>query len=276
MVKDLEGKRVLVVGASGGIGREVGLAATERGAEVVFAARRKDRLEEAVAEAKRGYIAVGDVTEAEDCDRIVADAVGHIGGLDIVVYCAGWAPLARLEQLREADWQKAVEVNLFGAHHVIRAAAPYVGTTGIIALVSSEGVGTAFPGLIGYSSTKAALEHLVRGWLIEKPGLRLTCLRVGQTVPTEFGNGFDPELTMEVMRDWVDHGLAQQEFMATEDLGRALAGLLAVMLPLPGIGLEFALLRSPSGLSTDFELLEQTFQESVAKLADSHDTEGDS
>src|SRR5947207_1533325 len=94
MEASLEGRRVLVVGASAGIGYELGMAASGRGASVVFTARRKDRLESAVAKTTGGYAVTGDVTVPEECERIVADAVGHLGGLDLVVYSAGWAPLA--------------------------------------------------------------------------------------------------------------------------------------------------------------------------------------
>jgi hypothetical protein len=81
---------------------------------------------------------------------------------------------------------------------------------------------------------------------------------------------------MEVMREWVNHGLAQQEFMATEDVGRALIDLLAVMLTLPGIGLELVKLRSPSALSTSAELMEATFEETIAKVAAGQETTGES
>ena len=83
---DLQDARVLVVGASSGIGREVALQAAAAGARVVLAARRADKLAEAAAEAgDRAAVAVCDVRDGDQCDAVVRDAVEQLGGLDIVV-----------------------------------------------------------------------------------------------------------------------------------------------------------------------------------------------
>ena len=71
---DLRGRRVLVIGGSSGVGREVGLLASRAGARVAFAARRRERLESAVAEAGAGAIAMPcDVTAPDDCTRAVGE-----------------------------------------------------------------------------------------------------------------------------------------------------------------------------------------------------------
>ena len=73
---ELDGCRALVVGASSGIGREVGLQLAAGGAKVVFSARRVERLEEAVADAGAGAHAIAcDVRDAEACDRLIAETV---------------------------------------------------------------------------------------------------------------------------------------------------------------------------------------------------------
>src|SRR5215475_7998905 len=83
---DLSGRRVLVIGASSGVGREVGLAASRAGARVAFAARRRDLLERAAAEAGAGALAVCcDVTESDDCARAVHEAASALGGIDAFV-----------------------------------------------------------------------------------------------------------------------------------------------------------------------------------------------
>ena len=94
---DLQGARVLVVGASSGIGREVAVQLGAGGARVVLAARRADRLAEAVADAGADASrVVCDVRDPAQCDAVVRDAVEHLGGLDAVVYATAVDPLVRL------------------------------------------------------------------------------------------------------------------------------------------------------------------------------------
>ena len=92
----LDGYRILVVGASTGIGRAVGIQAAQSGAAVAFAARRTELLEEAVDAAGGSSFAVAcDVRREEQCARAVEEAVERFGGLDAVVYAAGKSPLVR-------------------------------------------------------------------------------------------------------------------------------------------------------------------------------------
>ena len=93
---ELQDARVLVVGASSGIGRAVALQAAAGGARVVLAARRADKLAEAAAEAGDGAsTVVCDVRQPEQCERVVRDAVAQLGGLDVAVYATAVDPLVR-------------------------------------------------------------------------------------------------------------------------------------------------------------------------------------
>src|ERR1700758_2463494 len=93
----LEGKRILVVGASAGIGRTTSVAIAREGAQGALAARRGDRCKEAAAEAGGGAIGLEcDVRDPEACERAVQDAVDAFGGLDAFVYSSAVSPLARL------------------------------------------------------------------------------------------------------------------------------------------------------------------------------------
>jgi len=83
MSNELEGRRVLVVGASVGIGRAIATAAVRQGAEVVFAARRREVLDEAIAEAGGGVAACGDVCAPQGCQAIVDQAVAAVGALTV-------------------------------------------------------------------------------------------------------------------------------------------------------------------------------------------------
>ena len=84
---ELDGRRVLVVGASSGVGRATGLGAAARGARVAFAARREEALSDAVAAAGEGCVALTcDVRQPDECEQVVRQAVDKLGGLDGVVY----------------------------------------------------------------------------------------------------------------------------------------------------------------------------------------------
>jgi NAD(P)-dependent dehydrogenase (short-subunit alcohol dehydrogenase family) len=264
----LEGTRALVVGASAGIGRAVASNLVAAGAAVAFSARRSEALAQAVAEAAggsgvepraaaplgggttrgRGVAVVGDISDPAACERIVVETVAALGGLDLVVFSVGVAPLRRLLETSAEDWRRVFDTNTIGVQQVVRAAVPALGTAGTVVVLSSEAVGRPRAGLVAYASSKAALEESLRGWRAEHPGLRFGCVTVGATVPTEFGNEFDPEVMTSVFEDWTRHGLWQEEFMDTEQVARVVVGTLAAVLANPSVGVEQLTLRSPSAI----------------------------
>src|SRR6185437_2295558 len=91
--RTLAGKRVVVVGASAGIGRAFAVRAGKEGADLLIAARRRDRLEEAAAEAGCGWSVTADVRNAQDCARIADMARDKLGGIDLLFLSVGYAPL---------------------------------------------------------------------------------------------------------------------------------------------------------------------------------------
>src|ERR1700757_1631168 len=82
--RTLAGKRVVVVGASAGIGRAFAVHAGKEGADLLIAARRQDRLEEVVAEAGCGTAIGADVRSAEECERVADAARDRLGGIDLL------------------------------------------------------------------------------------------------------------------------------------------------------------------------------------------------
>jgi NAD(P)-dependent dehydrogenase (short-subunit alcohol dehydrogenase family) len=238
----LEGSRILVVGASSGIGRAFAVKAAKEGANTVLAARRKERLDEAVEEAGAGHVVAGDVTDPLDCERIVSEAASLVGELDILLYTVGYAPLRRLAHTTVDDWRAVLDANLVGAHQVLRAALPKLAPGAIVAVVSSESVGQPRSGLGAYVASKAALEASLGIWRTEHPRVRFSCVVVGGTVPTEF----DMDLLVPSLQDWAVHGLATEDLMATDEVADVLVGLFAAALPYPGIALEHVTLRAAS------------------------------
>ena len=247
----LEGQRVVVVGASAGIGRAFAVHAAREGAQLVAIARRVDRLEELVAEVGGGVPVVADISNENDCRRIAAEARRELGAVDLMLHAAGMAPLKRFADTTVDDWRTVLATNLIGVHQVINAILPMLAPSAIVGVMSSETIGQPRSGLGAYSVSKAALEESLRCWHNEHPNIRFSCIAVGSTVPTEFGNSFDLPLLGDLMADWALHGLAEAEFMDTEEVGEFLVRMYAAALPFPQVNVEHLVLRSPSGLMRD-------------------------
>lgn len=232
----LAGARVLVVGASAGIGRAFATNAIALGARVCVTARRRDRLAELCAGAGGGHPVVGDVSVAADCERVVAEATDHLGGLDLVVYTAGYGMLAPMEQADPDDWRRSYEVNVVGPTMVCRAVLPVLAPDGLISFVSSEAADQIRWGLGAYAASKAALDTAVRYWRHEHPERRFQRVVMGATMPTEFGDGFGADVLDVAFARWTASGVPMT-VMQTDDVGRQMADLMAVVLAHPGVDL---------------------------------------
>ena len=242
----LAGKRVLVVGASAGIGRATAVAAVRDGAKVVLSARRADALAEAVAEAGGGVAVPGDVCLAEGPAELVAAAVAELGEIDLVLYTVGYAQLRRLIDTDADVWQITLGANLVGFNQLVRAALPHMVEGAVVGVLSSETSGAPRMGLVPYAASKAALEASLRGWRAEQSGTRFTCVVVGATQPSEFGTAFEAHELDRAFESWIRHGVLQEEFMHTDDVAAVLVDSMAVALAFPGVGIEEMVLRSPS------------------------------
>ncbi len=162
----LAGMRVLVTGASQGIGRALAVAAARRGCKVLAAARSADRLAELADEVKKagGTIetVVADVTSPEDRQKMVDAALRHYGGLDILVNNAGIGATGHFVESKPETLRQIFEVNFFGTTETTRAFLPLLkqGTRPAIVNISSVVGRRALPARGLYSASKFA----VAGW----------------------------------------------------------------------------------------------------------------
>ena len=160
-----EGKNVLVTGAARGIGRAVALAFARDGANVLVNTRRQETLDaiyEEVSAAGNGRTAkyLADVGDIEQINAMCDYMIRELGGIDILVNCAGVFPQALIEDITDEDWSRVMRINLDGAFYACRAAAPYLkksGKNGRIINLSSQAAlnGTAHG--VHYGASKAAL-----------------------------------------------------------------------------------------------------------------------
>ena len=139
----LNRKRILVVGASSGLGAAFAKAAVLQGALVTVSARREDRLEELVAEMRSGFAVSGDATLSEDAKRVAELAAEQMGGIDLMFYVAGYGVLQPIEETDPDVWTDVYRVNVLGANLAAAAALRYMDRDGICAFMSSRTVGDA-------------------------------------------------------------------------------------------------------------------------------------
>lgn len=184
----LEGRNALVTGASRGIGRAIALGLADAGANLALVARSTEALEELAAEiAKTDRTALAltcDVQEAAQIGLAVADAMAELGGLDIVVNCAGEiAHAGPFVELTEQDWDRLLRVNFASVVHVCRIVGPYLLAQGSGSVVNVSSVaGTAgVPFFSHYAASKAAMISLTRSLAAEwaPSGVRVNALTPG-------------------------------------------------------------------------------------------------
>jgi NAD(P)-dependent dehydrogenase (short-subunit alcohol dehydrogenase family) len=231
---NLAGRKVLVVGASTGIGRSFASAAMADGATVCVAARRSELLEKLCAEAGSGTPIVADVSMPHDCTRIVDEALAAMGDIDLLLFTSGAGRLTEIAQPDPADWQQAFTVNTLGPVLVTAAALPRINSDAMIAFMSSESAGETRWGMSSYQASKAALDSTVRSWRAEHPERRFLRIVMGATIGTDFGNEFDATLLERAFERWTADGISST-LMESDAVGRQLADVLAAALAHPTV-----------------------------------------
>jgi NADP-dependent 3-hydroxy acid dehydrogenase YdfG len=159
---DIEGTVCVVTGASSGIGAATARLLADRGASVVLAARRADRLEALAAALPDALAVPTDVTQPADLARLVERGLDCYGRIDVLVNNAGQGLHVPLVELDPADFRVVFELNVVAPLMAMQAVLPTMReqALGAIVNVSSATSLRVFPGLGGYAATKSALNML--------------------------------------------------------------------------------------------------------------------
>jgi len=181
---ELEGKRVLVTGSSRGIGWATGKAFHDAGAKVAINGRASTSTAEGIERMGGGnrlLAAPGDVGSVSGCEKIVAQAVANLGGLDIVVNSAGVGQDLPIEDSDEALWDRTLDINLKGTFFVSRAALPALrAARGAIVNLASDAGLMGVPFSTVYCASKGGVVNMTRAMALElAPDVRVNCVCPG-------------------------------------------------------------------------------------------------
>jgi NADP-dependent 3-hydroxy acid dehydrogenase YdfG len=205
---DVEGKVVVITGASSGLGEATARLLSSQSASVVLGARRVNRIQsladELTGSGGKAIAVPTDVTHYDQVKRLVDTAVQAYGRIDVMINNAGLMPQSPLERLKIDDWNRMIDVNIKGVLYGIAAALPYMKQqkAGHIINVSSVAGHKVRPGGAVYAATKHAVLALSEGLRQEvKPyNIRTTVISPG-AVATELPNSVtEPDIAENIRK----------------------------------------------------------------------------
>lgn len=191
MLTSVEGRSVIVTGASKGIGKGIARVFARHGAKVLVVARTGKDAEAAAAEIAEGGATAaalsGDVTDWDSMRAMAAAAAERHGGIDVLCANAGIYPQTKVEEMDPAEWDRVMATNLKGAFLSIKSCLPYLKESdgGRIVLTSSiTGPVTGFPGWTHYGATKSGQLGFMRTACMEfaKYGITVNAVLPGNII----------------------------------------------------------------------------------------------
>ncbi len=221
MSKNIEGKVVVITGASSGLGECTARHLATLGATVVLGARRKNRLDAIVkdvaADGGKALAVAVDVTKRADVEALVKKAVDRYGKIDVLVNNAGIMPIAPLALLKVDEWDRMIDLNikgvLYGPHMQKQKSGHIINTASVF------GIKVFAPGGTVYCATKAAVRTLTEGLRMEVHGdkIRTTIISPG-AVDTE-----SKESTSDAASSKAVNDLYKALAIPAESVARAIA-----------------------------------------------------
>jgi NADP-dependent 3-hydroxy acid dehydrogenase YdfG len=220
MSDNIEGKVVVITGASSGLGEATARLLSAQGASVVLGARRRDRIkslaDELTARGGKALAVTTDVTHHDQVKKLVDTAVQTYGRIDVMINNAGLMPQSLLEHLEIDEWDRMIDVNIKGVLYGIAAALPHMQKqkAGHIINLSSVAGHKVGPGTAVYAATKYAVHALSEGLRQEvKPyNIRTTVISPG-AVATELPDSVtDPAAAARINKFYADLAIPADSF----------------------------------------------------------------
>lgn len=177
-------KTIIITGASRGIGKVLAVKLARKGANLVLAARNQATLEivaqECVKVGGRAIIIPTDITNSENCQKLIEDSLSTFGEINCLVNNAGISMEARFDQIQDISiFEKIMKVNYLGSVYCTYHALPYLkNSQGLIVAISSLTGKTGVPTRTGYAASKHALQGFFDSLRIELKGTGVDVLVV--------------------------------------------------------------------------------------------------
>ncbi len=181
-------KVALITGAGSGIGRQTAIEMAKEGATIIAVGRTISSLESAKEEINirggRAYVVPIDITNYDEVKSAVDEIVATVGGIDILINCAGLFEEAFFLDMNPAQWNKIIDCNLNGVFNMTNVTIPYlVKSRGAVVNVVSQDAYYGCPGYSHYSAAKAGVIGMTRTLAREfgSFGIRINCVAPGIT-----------------------------------------------------------------------------------------------
>ncbi|MBA4803851.1 MAG: SDR family oxidoreductase [Brevundimonas sp.] len=209
----LEGKATIITGGDSGIGRAVAIAFAREGADVLVSyldehddAESTRQLVEAAG--RKCVLVPGDIADPAHCRRIIDEAVGAFGRLDVLVNnAAHQMTFDAPEEISDEEWDRTFRVNIHAMFYLVKAALPHLGEGASIINTTSVNADTPSPQLLAYATTKGAIQNFTGGLaqLLADRGIRVNCVAPGpiwtplipSTMPKEKVENFGKQVPMQ-------------------------------------------------------------------------------
>ena len=209
MAANIQGKVVVITGASSGVGESTARLLAGNGAKVVLGARRKDRIDAVVKDiTAKGGSALGfksDVTKRGDVEALVKGAIDKHGRIDVIVNNSGIMPIAPMAAIKVEEWDRMIDVNIKGLLYGVAAVLPIMQKQKqghIINIASVAGIKVFAPGGTVYSATKFAVRAVTEGLRMEHKADNIRCTIISPgAVATELPESSSEEATRKNLRE---------------------------------------------------------------------------
>lgn len=197
-------KRILITGGSGGIGAEIVRAFAKIGCQVVFTYNKNIASAEAVAKETDATALAIDLENTESIQNTVHTAASLLGGIDVLVNCAGISQIKLFTDLSDHEINRMVQINLTSVLTVTQAAAPYMirNHSGRIINIGSMWGKTGASCEVTYSATKAAIEGFTKSLAKElgPSGITVNCIEPG-VIETPMNAQLDEETVQALINE---------------------------------------------------------------------------
>lgn len=220
MTENIQGKVVVITGASSGLGEAVARRLSAEGASVVLGARRVDRIR-SLADALNGaggkaIARATDVTKPEQVQALVGAALQAYGQVDVIINNAGLMPHSPLERRKIEDWNRTIDVNVKGVLYGIGAVLPHMigRKRGHIINVASVAAYKVRPGSAVYAASKAAVRMISEGLRQEvKPyNIRTTVISPGAVATELPDSATEPDVAVGLQQFYSEYAIAADSF----------------------------------------------------------------